>query len=397
MTLKPPELNLTETRNRVESDQYQTGINETCAMRARTRGALSRFLIDNRLGQLLTQIGVFTHPTLKEKDLREEAIRTLAGLFQEVDPDLTEPDARLLVLGERDFQPKKPQEVVLEIQIEHRLFWGKLLNQHQEYPYNKLAECYDLKARDFEQPEDYKSEENRHQFAELFERVLQEKEYVFIRDECLKKIKEGDWASLIGFVFQNYPDPPITPLIREFFGNWGHRIFKQEGFRSQLVNYMINLLVTDGQQNFDQFDAFLSSLGLDLSASKEKAALSDAEFPSAAMENLWLRNREDFFRVIEKLYCIGLLSEQYQAKAELQRKFVEYTLLALHGMADHQFFVRHLRPLAASLEMFDESQLRLSERHVLYGAYVDAGMLCGKQPLPELREIYRRRRKTEDI
>jgi len=390
------EIDTAEIRSQLESEQYQADINATCAMRAKTGSAFNRFLMDNRFGQLLTQAGIITHPVLKEKDQREEAISRLAGRFLAIDPALSEEDARLIAMTEKDFQPKKPLEVILENQIEHRIFWRKALETQKEIIDGKISDYFELQSADFGQLADSLDAETRRQFADLFEGVLEEKKYVCIRDICLKAVHQGDWQHLLKFLFQNFRDFKTAPYLREFFQKWRHRIFTSPGFRQQLVNFMINTLIGSGRQMFDDFDAFLFSLELDLSGQAEKNNLVDAGFPEAAMEKLWTACREDYFMVVEKLFRVGLLPEKHLSEAELPRKVVEFTLLALHGRAELKFLKNTLRPLAAELGLFDGDQLHLSERHTLYGIYLDLGMLCGKQPLPELREIYRRRR-HEDI
>lgn len=105
-------------REYVESDTYREAMRQTFATRARIGRVLGRFLLDHPWGQFLVKTQVFSDPILVEEQKHEQKVRALSEKIAETLPQVRSEDIELLTRMEPDFQPRTPEQVILETCID---------------------------------------------------------------------------------------------------------------------------------------------------------------------------------------------------------------------------------------------------------------------------------------
>lgn len=264
-------LNAILKRAYFDSKEYQMAMQNTFETRARVRSVLGSFLLDHPIGKSLVGAGVFTHPIIKEKELQERKIQELTEQIEETSTNMGSAEAELFARLEPDFQPRTPEEVILETVID-RYAWLRAIRRSDYDPNRHIDYRFG-----FTLP--HTKHENSEGLNTLFPKVLFERKMAHIRDRLFTLLCNKDWEGFLELLLAHHKDPQIGEKLKGYVYDKREYIFFNTHFRRKLFRKMMSVLITEGEREFNEFDRFWQDVRLEFSDREEKKQLSKAVFP----------------------------------------------------------------------------------------------------------------------
>lgn len=292
-------------REYVESDTYREAMRQTFATRARIGRVLGRFLLDHPWGQFLVKTQVFSDPILVEEQKHEQKVRALSEKIAETLPQVRSEDIELLTRMEPDFQPRTPEQVILETCIDQIARYQRLARDNYN-PNRDLGLCYDISFRNIVNVLPAMPAEQRITMEEIMAETIVAHKTAELRDRFYLLLSNRDWPGFLEFLDHHQNDVHWGSQLNSLVFQHRHYIFPNRHFRASLFQYMMTLLIVHGEARFDRFDAFWQDAGLDMSDPAELQQLCRENFPYDHWYEVMNENTARYFGLLEILHSYGI-------------------------------------------------------------------------------------------
>ncbi|MCC6643186.1 hypothetical protein IT411_00370 [Candidatus Peregrinibacteria bacterium] len=376
-----------------EHNQFQMPVldqHDAALVRAALRDPGALYFYDhNFLGKFLIRKNICTHPVIREKEKFAKKLEKLQAQFLLTGLADSPSAATKLAQSEPDFQPKNEDQITLECSLD-RAIDAVVTNSIYSNQYENLLR-HDFQEEFENQMGSLRDTTKLEALRAVFPEQLNERQYVFLRDQFLPAVVSGSYSSIFDLLQIFHQDKNWDLAIQKIMRALGPKLFANQKFQSAVTQGLIKTLVLKGERSFFSFAEYLSKLGLNLHENRLNNV--PAEFISRQLETVWKRDPHRYYDVIDILLINGLTtSEALTRDQKVKLRTLQFLLYSFRQNKFRNAAREAVSLITETLQLHSPDDLIPARERVLWMEYRQICLQLNQQVDPELQHLYRQGR-----